>query len=419
MDEEQGQNELASARKEPGMPEEFDGSHFVDCDYCETELELSDEELAQGWYICPECDHLSHLADTYGETAEPVFQIPGSDDNVKWVKVAKIVGVEEAALEVSYLRTNGIEAFAWQKGGQAFDLTGGGIGAFYVMVRKDQEQKALSIRGNLVECERCRESLILSDPEVTQEWFVCPLCQGTCYLSDTVTCLYCGSQSYLKEAEREQGWYRCSECDRLIPMTLFSKLVNCGHCDGVLELSDQEVIQGWFICPACHEMGYLGGPVTCLSCGNRKDLDKAEWQQGWYRCPGCEQITHLVDEFTEVANTTPESLDQVPDDDWIQLYADWVQLKQVATADEAAQLVQFLHTGGIEAFTRRGRGKGAFGLAIDTLSTYDVMVQESQRQLAVVLLEAEAEEDQHSHPGDDWTLPDTPEVAADRRGKDR
>lgn len=271
---------------------------WVVCGYCDIELELDDSELSRGWYTCPECGQLSHLTEADCETANPVFQFPGSDDNGKWVQVAEMAGAEEATLEVSYLRANGIEAFAWQKGGQAFDLTGGGMGAFHVMVRTDQEQKALSIRGNLVECEHCRESLAISDQEVTQEWFVCPVCQGTCYLSDTITCLSCGSQLDLGQAVQEQGWHRCPSCDRLIPMTPLNKLVECGCCGSNLELSDQEAIQGWFVCPLCCNMGYLGGPVTCLSCGNRKDLGKAEWQQGWYYCPRCEQITHLVEEVT-------------------------------------------------------------------------------------------------------------------------
>ena len=360
------------------------------CDYCNIELELDAGELSRGWYTCPECGQMSHLADTGYETASPVFQFPGSDGKVKWVRVAEMAGAEEAALEVSYLRANGIEAFAWNKGGgQAFDLTGSGMGAFYVVVPKDQEQNALSIRGNLAECTHCRESLAISDLEATQEWFVCPVCLGTCYLSDTVTCLSCSSQSHLEEAGREQGWYRCPGCDRLIPMKVLNNRVECGCCDSNLELSNREMIQGWFFCPVCHEMGYLGGPVTCLSCGQRQDLDKAEWQQGWYRCLECKQTIHLIESFTEIAEPAPESPDQMPDDDWIEPGVEWVKVKQVTSAEETVKLVSFLQANGVEAFTLRGKGKGAFGLAIDTLNIFSVMVQVNQKQQARELLEAE------------------------------
>ena len=119
---------------------------WVDCDYCNAELQLGDEEVSQGWYICPECNQLSHLADPSGEAIDPVLQYPARDDDAEWVQLDEVAGAEEASLVVSYLHANGIEAFAWQEGaGRAFGLTIGVLGATHIMVRDDQAQLARSV----------------------------------------------------------------------------------------------------------------------------------------------------------------------------------------------------------------------------------------------------------------------------------
>lgn len=133
------------------------------CDYCSSELALDDVELEQGWYMCPECDQLSHLVEIVGDSPdysqrvgpEVVADVEAVEDGPKakpresdaeWVKLKTATGPEEAALEVSYLRANGIEAVAWQEGaGRAFGLTLGSLGASHIMVREDQEQLARSI----------------------------------------------------------------------------------------------------------------------------------------------------------------------------------------------------------------------------------------------------------------------------------
>ena len=155
-----------------GSPQgdDADEDRWVECDYCNAELQLSDEELSQGWYICPECDQLSHLADASGESVEPVLQFPARDDDAEWVQLSEVTGAEEASLVVSYLQSNGIEAFAWQEGaGRAFGLTIGMLGATHVMVRDDQAQLAHSV----LEAEVEKGS---DDYEPTDESLAAPAC---------------------------------------------------------------------------------------------------------------------------------------------------------------------------------------------------------------------------------------------------
>jgi hypothetical protein len=128
-----------------------DGSRLVTCDYCDTELELEDEELSQGWFVCPECDQLSHL-DEPGGGAMDSSQAPGrgaddrSENQVEWVHLEKVSGAEEASLVVAFLRANGVAAITWQEGaGRAYGLTVGALGVTHIMVREDQEQLARSI----------------------------------------------------------------------------------------------------------------------------------------------------------------------------------------------------------------------------------------------------------------------------------
>lgn len=271
---------------------------FVICDYCDSALELNREELAQGWYTCPECDQLSHLPKTDREPTDSLC-VPNSDlasekHASDWVQLMTASGAQEAALEVAYLRAHGVEAIVWQGGsGQAGVDPSGLLGAFRVMVRKDQEQLGRSLRGNIVQCSFCRQDLEITDLEVTQGWFICPSCHDTTYLRENITCMVCGSQQTLKKAERQRGWYLCHECDRLTPLIAPSKLVQCGYCEENIELSDQEAIQGWFFCPSCQRLGRLVGPVTCLSCGSSQDLDESSWQQRWYRCRQCDQVTKI------------------------------------------------------------------------------------------------------------------------------
>ena len=252
---------------------------WADCDYCNAEFQLSDEEFSQGWYICPECDRLSHLADASGVSAESVLQIPARDDDAEWVQLVETTGAEEAALLVSYLQANGIEAFAWQEGaGRAFGLTIGVLGASHVMVRDDQVQLARSVLEAEVEDG-------LDDDELADESLADTSKAAMGLLAVTISPLGTGiayglAQVLGRRNDDDDSGHQ-------------GNLVECAHCKETLELSDQEMTQGWFFCPECQGMGYLGDLVTCLSCGSKLELDETEWAQGWYCCPECDQVTHL------------------------------------------------------------------------------------------------------------------------------
>lgn len=248
---------------------------WVECAYCDTELELDDDELAQGWYICPECGQLSHLADTHVEAMDPAFEFPVREGDAPWIQLAEVGGVEEASLIVSYLRANGVEAYAWQEGaGRALGLTVGELGASHIMIREDQLQLARLVLETEVERdsngdEPADESLAQSAKALMglTAITVNPLGAGIAY-----------------GLARILGHHDEGDQDNL---------VECVHCSTALELTDQEVAQGWYDCPQCQQTVELNAYVRCPSCQSELALDEAEQIQGWYRCPECDQVTEL------------------------------------------------------------------------------------------------------------------------------
>ncbi len=257
--------------------EDVDENWWVECDYCNAELQLSDEELSQGWYICPECDQLSHLADASGESVEPVLQFPARDDDAEWVQLSEVTGAEEASLVVSYLQSNGIEAFAWQEGaGRAFGLTIGMLGATHVMVRDDQAQLAHSV----LEAEVEKDS---DDYEPTDESLADTSKAVMGLVAVTISPIGAGIAFGLSQVLGQQD----DEDDQQI------SLVECIYCSESLELSEEEVAQGHYVCPECQRLVRLRDYVTCPSCQTELALGEAEKRQGWYRCPECDQETQL------------------------------------------------------------------------------------------------------------------------------
>lgn len=152
MSDDSSQDEPAFVENNHGLTQEGDETRLVTCDYCDAELELSDEELAQGWYVCLECGELSHL----GDLDIDAFDAP-------------------QAAEADYRDAR----------------------------PRPREE---------VECGHCGESVSLSTRQTKQRWFFCPFCHELGQLEDYITCLSCGSQLELSEEEKDQGWYRCPEC---------------------------------------------------------------------------------------------------------------------------------------------------------------------------------------------------------------
>lgn len=269
MDSPSGQDELFE--RDEGAFE----AQWVDCDYCNAELELSGEELSQGWYICPECGQLSHLSELSGEGVDPVLEFPARAGDAQWIQLATVAGFEEASLIISYLRANGIEAYAWQEGaGRALGLSVGALGASHIMIREDQVQLARSlleaeVEGDLGGDEPDDESLAESSKAVMglTAITISPLGAGIAY-----------------GLARILG--RHDEGDQ-------DNLVECVHCGTALELTDQEVAQGWYACPECQQTVELNAYVICPSCLSELALDEIERIQGWYRCPECDQVTQL------------------------------------------------------------------------------------------------------------------------------
>jgi predicted RNA-binding Zn-ribbon protein involved in translation (DUF1610 family) len=199
-------------------------------------------------------------------------------------------GPEEAALEVAFLRANGVEAFAWQEGaGHAYGLTVGLLGASHVMVREDQLELARSIieseaEVGLEEGQPADDGL--SDTSKAVMGLVAVA------LNPLGTGLALGASQLLDRQRVDE------QADR----------VECGHCGKIVSLSARQAKQGWFFCSHCHGLGQLEDFVTCPSCGSELELTEEEWDQGWYRCPECDQMTQLVNSAEKEAVPRTKSL---------------------------------------------------------------------------------------------------------------
>jgi predicted RNA-binding Zn-ribbon protein involved in translation (DUF1610 family) len=277
----QEHKKTGSGQSAQGVPEQNDENRFVTCDYCDAELELSDEELAQGWYVCPECDELSHLDEPAASSAaekpplEPsAAQSQGRDSDADWVQLKTAAGPEEAALEVAYLHANGVEAFAQQGAGQAFGVTLGLVGTSHVMVRKDQLELARSI----IESE-AQVSPDEDQPADDSLSGISKAAMGPAALAlnPIGAGLAIGAAQLVGRRDAEDQAF----------------VVECAQCGVELELSDQEVAQGYFICPECQQLIELSDYVVCPVCQSQLALDNEERVQGWYRCPECDQVTNL------------------------------------------------------------------------------------------------------------------------------
>lgn len=259
------------------LPDDIDGDEqWVECDYCNAEIALSADELAQGWYVCPECEQLSHLAEPGGDISD-AEQAPArlKENDSDWVQLETVSGAEEASLLVGYLRANGVEALAWQEGaGRAYGLSVGSLGVSHIMVREDQKQLAQSLLEAEVEDysedDQSAEDA-LSDSSKAAMGLIAAV------FNPVGTALALGlSQLAGRHDEDDQP-----------------QLVECAECGAELELSTQEIAQGHYICPECQELIRLDDYVVCPACQTQLALDKVERRQGWYRCPECEQVSQL------------------------------------------------------------------------------------------------------------------------------
>jgi len=256
--------------------EEAFENQWVECDYCNAGLELSDEELSQGWYSCPECGQLSHLIDDSGGEVDPVLEYPAHEGDAGWVQLAEVAGAEESALVVSYLKANGVEAFSWQEGaGRAFGLSIGALGVSHIMVREGQEEPArllleAEVADNLGGEPAAGNPLPDSSKAVMGLTAVAinPLGAGLAF----------GISQVLGRHDDEGE---------------LTNLVECVHCGTALELSEQEVAQGAYTCPECQHTIQLSDYVVCSACESELALNEAEQTQGWYQCPECDQVTQL------------------------------------------------------------------------------------------------------------------------------
>ncbi len=234
MGNSKNQDVLAHAANDDGQDEEADESRFVFCDYCDTELALSDEELAQGWYVCPECGELSHLGKV-DDTVSDSSQVPGMGEGP---------------------RRPGGDDRRWE----------------------------------VVECGHCGELVSLSARQAKLGWFFCPHCHGVGQLDDFVTCLSCGSDLELSEEEWDQEWYRCPECDQVTLLVELAGEVAPGPAFADLKRKAEWVQLKTAVGPedASLEVAFL----------RANDIDAFAWQQGAGRAYGLTVgplgVTHIM-----------------------------------------------------------------------------------------------------------------------------
>jgi len=260
---------------------------FVTCLFCGSELELTEEEWAQEWYRCPECDQVTKLFAASGEGVEmeengpalesSVPDIAGRSSDSDWVQLKTANGPEEAALEVAYLRANGVEAYTWQQGaGRAYGLTLGSLGASHIMVREDQEQLARAILETEVENNSDNdEAADDSLPDASKAM-----------MGLTAVALNPIGAGLAFGISQVLGRHGEDEDEK-------ANSVDCLYCGTALELSDQEIEQGHYICPKCQQLVLLSDYIVCPSCHTQLSVNEEERKQGWYRCPECDQVTQL------------------------------------------------------------------------------------------------------------------------------
>jgi hypothetical protein len=260
-------------------------------------LELSEEEWDQGWYRCPECGRVTRLAESAADEGSAAEGMPAAEktpaaedtpapkepeaESAEWVQLKTAIGPEEAALEVAFLRANGVEALTWQQGaGHAMGLTVGPMGASHVMVREDQLELARSIMESEGEADLEGDRPADDEPSDTSKVVMGaaalalnPLGAGLAVGAG----LAIGASQLLRKRDPDTGKY----------------LVDCSQCGTPLELSDEEVAEGQFICPECQQLVQLSDYVICPNCQTELALDEAEKEQGWFRCPECDQVSHL------------------------------------------------------------------------------------------------------------------------------
>jgi ssDNA-binding Zn-finger/Zn-ribbon topoisomerase 1/predicted RNA-binding protein YlxR (DUF448 family) len=259
---------------------------FVTCLHCGSELELTEEEWQQEWYRCPECDHVTELVAASGDDIEtqegkPAVKSPAPDfagrmGDSDWVQLKTASGPEEAALEVAYLRANGVEAYTWQQGaGRAYGLTLGSLGASHVMVREGQEQLARAILEEEVEGSLDYDEADDSLSDASKA------AMGLTAVA--LSPIGAGLAFGISQVLGRHGDDEDQEANR----------VDCIYCEATVELTDQEIEQGHYICPECQQLVLLSDYVVCPSCQTPLSVSKDEREQGWYRCPECDQVTQL------------------------------------------------------------------------------------------------------------------------------
>lgn len=80
------------------------------------------------------------------QSAKSVSTTPSGEDEIKWVVVAKTMGLMAAQIMADRLQSDGIRAWAWQEGaGRALGLTVGMLGEGRVLVPEENEEEARAI----------------------------------------------------------------------------------------------------------------------------------------------------------------------------------------------------------------------------------------------------------------------------------
>ncbi len=81
-----------------------------------------------------------------GASSKTTSTTPGGDEEIKWVVVAKTMGLIPAQIMADRLQSDGIRAWAWQEGaGRALGLTVGMLGEGRVLVPEEHEEEARAI----------------------------------------------------------------------------------------------------------------------------------------------------------------------------------------------------------------------------------------------------------------------------------
>lgn len=239
------------------------------------------------------------------------------DEDSQWIAVTETYGDTNTGLVIEYLRSNGLQAVAYEN--SALALITGANSSARIMVPEEEVEAAMNLLEPADDFDEFEEdgdeSEIEPDGSVSEISKMVlgatavafdPIGAGIAYAvsrfatpkaepdGHLVDCPNCGESLELSEEELIKGEYICPECHKLTTFESFvDNLVDCPNCGEPLELSEDDLLAREFVCPECKQDILLDAYPVCPKCGTELETNEEERARGWYICPECHWAVRL------------------------------------------------------------------------------------------------------------------------------